>query len=643
VPRGGGTAGEIEALRGALRASPGWGTAVRSLAEALERRGDVGGARSLLEQAVALRPLEAQNHGMLGELLWRVGETGEAVRRVEHAVRLLPGYAWAWEILAEWCERLGRPERVEALARELADKQPDDAEAWYHVARTLSGAPDRPERIAAFDRMIALEPRNPRGYDLKATALTRARRFDEALETLRSPIWGDATPVELRGREAWVASERGDTPGAVRRMAALVKEHPTYAWGWKQLFYWYRELQEHDDCLEAAENLARLNPQDPESLALLGEYHLKEGREKMGLELLRRVAAVAPHYTPAGLRLFDHELSLGRLAEAARLLEALKAYRLDEYVLAREVQLECKRRNADAALAAFRRLAGLDFEDRWPIQEAADAFGKAGNEMAGRLDAALEELVGVEGVNPQVGGVWVKRGVEEGRLDAREARLAGLRKEGRAGWKATATYLETLAEKNLGVRFRKYARTFEGELRSRPETWGAVGYGWVTLSDHRAAAEWMGDWEKREGVQGWMLQNLAAALRTLGRDDEAARVSRHSLERARDASWPCHAVWLGLDAALAGDVAEMARHLDPVQEGWLADYYKFLFRLAGAAAEAGPGEAFLRARERLRTAEAGFSGFRGFPELKRFRRRAVRRIGRAGGVAGLIWAFWQGW
>src|SRR5262249_54250908 len=131
-------------------------------------------------------------------------------------------------------------------------------------------------------------------------------------------------------------------------------------------------------------------------------------------------------------------------------------------------------------------------------------------------------------------------------------RLDRLLDRGELGRQALIAYLEVLSEKRKGKWWavRRLVHRHRDRLRQDVHGWGAVGYVLTNTADWRKAAEWLADWPERPGVEPWMLINLVIALRSLGRDAEANRVSQHAVTLPEGPTSRHHTLWLGLDAAL---------------------------------------------------------------------------------------------
>src|SRR6185436_12771604 len=362
--------GERKALEQAVRINPAWGTASRELAAAHERAGDFAAAKSVMEQAIQRAPLDSYNHGGLAQMLWKLGEKEAALDRLAHAVRLEPGYEWAWGRLSDWARELGRREVPESLARDLTERRGGAARSWMVLAQTLEG-PDRlDERLRALEKAIQLNPRLADARDLQASLLAGAGRFVEALEA----CGGEGAPLILRGRAAWIEARRGNRQAAIAKMSRAVKDDPSYYWGWMQLADWHSEEGNKKEYLDAARHLVRLAPQNEVAIGYLGDAKLKNGDRAGAKADFRRAVELEPDYSFGVLTLFDLHFEDGELDAAESLLRTAKKHIGGPYVAAREVQLLAKRKRIDEALAALRSLSVLPGEDRWPLDAAMKAL-----------------------------------------------------------------------------------------------------------------------------------------------------------------------------------------------------------------------------------------------------------------------------
>lgn len=397
--------GQIEALRQALRISPGWGPAIRELAEALDRRRRLSEACELLRQAVARAPLDPANRALYADKLWKSGNSAEAVAQVKEALKLDPGYDAAWHMLDLWCERMEQPEEVIRFARELTRSRPGDIRTWLALVRQLNNPAESEEVLAALDKVLSLSPRNPEARDLKAERLVELGRFDEAREACRAAEQEETPPMILQGRAAWVEARAGQIDRAVAMMEKIVESEPNYYWGWQQLSEWYHEAGRNEDYLRAAERLVELRPDNPVALARRGEARLLNGEREEGKTDLRLAQQIAPDFPLPGMLLFDEYMADEQYEQAAATLAILQEHVADDFVVARQCHLACAQGDKATALDAFRNLCESPIEASWPIVSSLNHLRGAG--WGDEADRLLKEAIDSRLFNPHAVLLWL--------------------------------------------------------------------------------------------------------------------------------------------------------------------------------------------------------------------------------------------
>lgn len=537
-------AGELQALKQAHEINPAWSPVARALAELHERQGDRDASVEVLEQIVAADRLDPINHGCLADALWRRGDRQRALEAVTFAAKAHPGYEWAWDRLREWSSELGNGQLAAETARELCRQRPGEPRFWLALARVLDSSSHFQEIQQALDRAIALSPRMLDAHDARAWLLAKNGRYDEALAACQPTVWGDHPPAKLRSRAAWVEATRGNLEEAVRLTRLCVADEPNDFEAWMRLAEWYRETGDGAGYLEAAEALVRIHPQNELSHGYLGEALLNQGKRPQGKQALQRAFALAPTYDYAGLALFDLQLEDHELDAAAVTARQLRHHVNGFLVTAREIQLAAARNDRDAALKLLGQLCTTPAANGWSLSAAFEAVDRAG------WSAAANELLDAALLRPdaaaEAGAVLIARSYRRSTWGLQK-RLREMVARGPAGDRALHAYVEWLAHNKKVDALRWFVWRNRAWIREKTPTWASIGYALVTLGQDRAAAKWLSDWRIRPAVESWMLLNLVEALRNLGRNDEAADVSRHAVTLAEDVGTSSHRLWLAAD------------------------------------------------------------------------------------------------
>ncbi|MFO0935065.1 MAG: tetratricopeptide repeat protein [Gemmataceae bacterium] len=352
----------IDALRHAVRASPGWAPAARELAEALKDLGEEEEAIAILERTVARNPLDPLARGFLAERLWDANRGEEAIEMAAAAVRHEPGYEWAWGAVADWGDRIERETAALDLARELSRERAGDARVWIKLARFLDDASVAVESLHALEKAVILDPLNADAHDLRAEKLAELGRFEEALAAARPPVFSGNYPINLQGRAAWIEARRGNFAAAIPPMQKLVSVNAEYVWGWHQLAEWYNETGRTKNFLEAAGELVRLRPEHPMPLALRGEAKLQAGDREGAKEDLRGALRANPRYTVAAALLFDACLADGEMRDARSALAVLQEHLEGPEVAVKKIKFDVKSGDSVSALEIFEEICHHDGE-----------------------------------------------------------------------------------------------------------------------------------------------------------------------------------------------------------------------------------------------------------------------------------------
>ncbi len=222
---------------------------------ALQRR-DSARALSLLLQAKASCPEDAQVHSNLAAALLETERFEEAVSACRQALALDPGRLEAGENLAAASQELGRYEDAHAALAEVLQRRPDRVPAVYAEALLLRDEERFREAADAFARVTRLQPDHLEAHVHLGHLLARQKRHPEALEAydralaLRpgfGPALGGAVLATLclcrweRLRELLPALLRnmehdcdGVSPHVLLLLHTTLEEQSTRARGWSR-------------------------------------------------------------------------------------------------------------------------------------------------------------------------------------------------------------------------------------------------------------------------------------------------------------------------------------------------------------------------------------------------------------------------
>jgi adenylate cyclase len=178
----------------------------RDLGEALRS------AEALARRAVALDGADAEARSLLGHVLWRRGDYEGALAEAERALAIAPNLAFAHQTLGATLIFSGRPkEGVAALERSirLDPRDPRSAVRLSRMALGLYFSGEYATTVEVAKRAIRAYPEFPNPYRWLAAALGQLGRVDEAKEALKQAIAIVPASFEtnVRRRVPWMRPE----------------------------------------------------------------------------------------------------------------------------------------------------------------------------------------------------------------------------------------------------------------------------------------------------------------------------------------------------------------------------------------------------------------------------------------------------
>jgi Flp pilus assembly protein TadD len=142
----------------ALEIKPDDAEAHTNLGIALYQTGKREEAMEHFQQALRINPNKAEAHGNLGIALAQTGKIEEAIAHYERALRIKPDIAEVYSNLGNALARVGRvPEAIVQYEQALRIK-PDIAEVHYNLGNALARVGRVPEAIVQYEQALRIRP-----------------------------------------------------------------------------------------------------------------------------------------------------------------------------------------------------------------------------------------------------------------------------------------------------------------------------------------------------------------------------------------------------------------------------------------------------------------------------------------------------
>jgi tetratricopeptide (TPR) repeat protein len=129
-----------------------------NLGMALARTGQVQGAIGQYEQALQIKPDNAEAHNNLGNASVRLGRVLEAIGHYEQALRINPDFADAHNDLGNALLRAGKVREAVGHYEHALQLKPDTAEAHYNLGNALVQLGRVQEAIGHYEQALSINP-----------------------------------------------------------------------------------------------------------------------------------------------------------------------------------------------------------------------------------------------------------------------------------------------------------------------------------------------------------------------------------------------------------------------------------------------------------------------------------------------------
>ena len=248
--------GEVHGRLGVVLESRGlWAEAESELVEAVEleassatlrndlglfysRRGRDDDAIGHLRRAVELAPDAVALRNNLGNTLRNAGRLDESLEVLEEAARVGPDFPPTHYNLGLTLEGIGRAEDAVRHYRTALELRPSYGDALRALGRVTLGEGDAEGSLRHLGAAIAADAADTEAHALRARALFRLERYDEAETDLERVLQLNPGSVEARNSLGIIHALRGDPEGARR--------------------WWEEALEIAPDARQVRENLRKL-------------------------------------------------------------------------------------------------------------------------------------------------------------------------------------------------------------------------------------------------------------------------------------------------------------------------------------------------------------------------------------------------
>lgn len=305
------------------------------------KKSDQAAVEAALQQAVAADPNLSVAHVALGSWYRLKRDLKKAQAEFELAAKSAPVRSTERMALPEFKVQMGALEDAKVLLKEITTQAPDFLPAW----------------------------------SLQAKIAIREKKYDDALRLVGNALSRDSGNIEARivQAESWLA--KNETKKALESLDELDHSYPQTPMIKYALARTYLQSGNSKQAMTELDEAVRLSPGFIDAVLLHAELHLKNGDAQSVVQELQTLNKILPGLAPGSVLLAQAYQMLGRLDDAASVLEAnIKRFPQD---------------------GSYQAMLGLVRRQQNQLGESRKAFEKAIELDAGNT-AIIEQLIDLD-------------------------------------------------------------------------------------------------------------------------------------------------------------------------------------------------------------------------------------------------------
>jgi Tfp pilus assembly protein PilF len=187
-------------------------------------------AEQELHQALAEDPNQATAHALLASCLAERDEFDLATREAQSAIHLNPTAAFGYYTLARIYHKRNRLEEAEQAIREAIGIDPHDADYLAMLAQLQLEGKQWPAALVTAEEGLAADPEHVACNNLRATALVKLGRREEAGATLAATLAREPENAHSHANLGWTLLHQNEPRKAMEHFREALRLDPQSEW-----------------------------------------------------------------------------------------------------------------------------------------------------------------------------------------------------------------------------------------------------------------------------------------------------------------------------------------------------------------------------------------------------------------------------
>jgi Flp pilus assembly protein TadD len=294
----------------------------------LQQQGDLDGARRAYEAALKVAPRRVEALSNLGMVYAQLGQYEMATQQLKRAVALAPSEMGVRLNLAVVYMQAGDFGPASQELAEVVTRQPTNYRAHHLLGLCLLKLNDVQKGIAELEVVCKAEPGNLDAAYTLASSYISGGQVEKAAPIVESLSRYDTAEAHLITGSYYLAIL--EYRKALKELTRAKELNPRLPDLHSQLGYANIFVGNHETAMQMFETELAMNPQDTNSIALLGSLYRQFGRLEEAADLLNKAHQMRPMDLDIVFQMGLLAQSKGAMDEALKLLQGVAEKRPDD-------------------------------------------------------------------------------------------------------------------------------------------------------------------------------------------------------------------------------------------------------------------------------------------------------------------------
>lgn len=348
-------------------------------AQMLLKTGEFKAAADVCDDVLKQFPQDANFMCMSAHALIRLKRYDDAQRRLELAIKLFPGFDRGYDACGDLFLAQGKIDDAVKAYQHALKINPKRQQTQMKLSQAFNymGEKDKAEDL---QEKIFENDQSLKEID-KAVQLEKEEKFDEAEKIYRAVLLNDPDNVTAIRLWAALGTKQRFFSEAEVLLKRAVEKAPDYSHAWHDLFKVQQEQEKHEESIDTANMLIKLEPDSPRPMTLLAAAFASSGDHEKAIDIYDQTLELFPDHVSAMCGKGNSCRTFGRAEDAIAAfrqsietnpfhaepywsLANLKTFKFEQEEVDKMIELEGDERIPELGQVQLNNALGHEFHNR---------------------------------------------------------------------------------------------------------------------------------------------------------------------------------------------------------------------------------------------------------------------------------------